>query len=97
MVATGFGTWIIFYTYLAAGSLMFFLYILVEIDWVGAKWILKGLSPFRWLGVNPLVIYLSMQFVHTIFFYNIMISSGDVRVGLWIWIYHNVSPTIQLF
>jgi len=75
MVATGF-----------AGSVLFFMYILVQIEWPGSKWIHLALSPLRWLGANPLVIYVLMETLHTVLLYNINVN----QEGVWIWIYWNL-------
>jgi len=66
------------------------LYILVEINWRGTKWVLQILSPFKWLGVNPLFIYLLMQLLNTALLYSLKVKYNGEQTGVWIWIYWNL-------
>ena len=69
---------------------------MVEIQWIGTRVFKILFSPFKWLGMNSLFIYVLMESIHNILFYNVEVNYNGGKVSVWIWIYWIVSAPLKV-
>eukprot|EP00762_Andalucia_godoyi_P005475 ANDGO_08458.mRNA.1 heparan-alpha-glucosaminide N-acetyltransferase len=55
-----------------------------------SRLVLRLVQPLRWLGTNPLVVFVGMVFLGVLFMDNITVSDGQT---LWLYLYENMFKT----